>query len=83
VPPRLEATSGDVRRFLLKNSTVKGRKAKDCMTKKPKTVLVSASLKEVIDIMEKFKVTTLFVVDSNKNPVGIIHIHNIVGHYIA
>lgn len=71
-------TDGDVRRFVLAHGTTRGKTAADAMTKRPKTVSDTASLKETLEIMERHKITTLFVVDEKKCPMGIIHLHTIV-----
>jgi len=73
-------SDGDVRRFLLKNkNSIEKAKAKDAMTKNPKIIKAGATVKDALNIMEQNKITTLFVLDKNKKPVGILHMHSIVG----
>lgn len=70
-------TDGDIRRWLLKGGDPENDIAKKIMTRSPKTISTSSSLKEALTLMEKYKITTLFVLDKGK-PAGIIHIHDIV-----
>ncbi len=71
-------TDGDIRRFLVNNTEIKNVTAKTIMTANPRCVSRNASLKEALTLMEKFKITTLFVVENKNKPVGVIHIHNIL-----
>ena len=76
-------TDGDVRRFLLKQKDVNAAKARDVMTARPKSVDATCSLKQALAQMEKYKVTTLFVLDKRKAPVGFVHMHDIVTDTLA
>jgi arabinose-5-phosphate isomerase len=71
-------TDGDIRRFLLRNKGVEGARARDLMTKRPKHITESASLAEALELMERHKITHLFVVTKARRPIGILHIHDIV-----
>ncbi len=71
-------TDGDLRRHMDKNlldSTVQA-----VMTPKPKTIRTKALVPEVIAIMNKSKITSMFVCDDDQNsitrPIGIVHIHD-------
>ena len=72
-------TDGDVRRFLLSHDFESNVTVTKLMNDKPKFVSKDASLKEALVLMEKFHITSLFVLDGKERPVGIIHIHTIVG----
>ena len=73
-------TDGDVRRFVLKHGTIESKKAKEAMTENPKIVRVDANAKDALLRMEQDRITTLFVVENgNHRPVGMIHMHDIVG----
>jgi CBS domain. len=50
------------------------------MTKNPKTILKNALAVNALQKMEESKITSLFVVESEgyKNPIGVIHIHDII-----
>lgn len=71
-------SDGDIRRFLLSGNPSERSVARDAMTRNPKKIGKDQSLQEAIKIMEKYKITSLFVVDKNKKPKGIIHMHQII-----
>jgi arabinose-5-phosphate isomerase len=70
-------TDGDVRRFLTSSRFATDSPVSAMMTKKPKSIGASASLKEALALMEKHRITSLFVLDKGK-PVGVVHIHDII-----
>ncbi len=76
-------TDGDIRRFFLTQSTHKNKLAKDVMTRNPKTISSGQSLLDALNLMTKYGITSLFVLDKGKIPVGMIHIHNIVGETLS
>ncbi len=71
-------TDGDLRRLLSKRTDVSGLSVADVMTKNPKTirkgVLASVALQE----MEQFSITQLIIVDEDRKPFGIVHLHDLV-----
>ena len=71
-------TDGDLRRNMNKNFFQ--LKAKMIMTSKPKFVRKNFFVLDALNIMNKNKITCLFVVnkDADKVPVGIIHIHDCI-----
>ncbi len=71
-------TDGDIRRFLLKSKDFSQAKAKDAMTKSPKVLRHNDSLEKALEIMEKYKITTMFIVGDKKDLVGVVHIHDII-----
>jgi arabinose-5-phosphate isomerase len=71
-------SDGDIRRFLASKNFAMNAQVKIFMTKKPKTIRKVATLREVLSVMEDHKITSLFAVDKNTSPIGIIHIHDII-----
>ncbi|MBI5079613.1 KpsF/GutQ family sugar-phosphate isomerase [Candidatus Wolfebacteria bacterium] len=71
-------SDGDIRRFILTGKSLDKAEAADAMTKNPKTIGKDNSLEEALIIMEKNKITSLFVADRRKKPIGVIHIHHII-----
>ena len=69
-------TDGDLRRNINKNFL--GFSAKEVMTPKPKLINKNELMLSALKIMNKNKITCLFVVEkkSKTKPVGIIHIHD-------
>ena len=76
-------TDGDIRRSLLKYKTVTDLKVKDAMTKSPKTVKKESYAAGALHIMEKYSITALPIVDEKSQPVGIIHIHDLLKAGVA
>ncbi len=72
-------TDGDLRRYLLKNSDIKKGKIEDCMTKNPKTIEEDRLAVQAIALMEKLEITCLVIIDENKRPKGIVHLHDLLG----
>lgn len=76
-------TDGDIRRTLIMTNDIKNLKTKDVMTKNPKTILSSDFAAKAIHLMETYSITTLAIVDENKKPVGVIHIHDLLKAGVA
>jgi arabinose-5-phosphate isomerase len=53
--------------------------AANAMTKEPKTIRQEALATEALSIMERRKITSLFVVDGDGRPVGALHLHDLWG----
>lgn len=71
-------TDGDIRRNLIKYGNVANLKVTDAMTKSPKTVKASSYAAEALHIMEKYSITALPIVNKDKKPAGILHIHDLL-----
>jgi arabinose-5-phosphate isomerase len=71
-------TDGDLRRNI--NNHLIESKAKMIMTQRPKLVDQNILVIDALNIMNKNKITCLFVVDKekNKSPIGIVHIHDCI-----
>ena len=71
-------TDGDLRRNI--NKKFFERNARMVMTKKPKLINKNMLVTDALNIMNKSKITCLFVVNLGKKrtPVGIIHIHDCI-----
>jgi arabinose-5-phosphate isomerase len=48
------------------------------MTKNPKTIDADDLAAKALNLMESFSITSLVVTDQRKQPVGIIHLHDIL-----
>ncbi len=78
-------TDGDLRRAFERAPDVRLLTARELMTSNPKTVdrapltIDGAALAaEALAIMERFSITSLFIVDPARRPVGILHIHDLL-----
>ncbi len=66
-------TDGDLRRHMSTNIIKKT--TSDIMTKDPKTVVSDILCVEALRIMNTQKITSLFVVDGEDKPIGLLHVH--------
>jgi arabinose-5-phosphate isomerase len=71
-------TDGDLRRLVQKDEDFFRRKTGDVMIRDPKTIHPGAILDEALAKMERFSITALPVVNEKKQPIGIIHLHDIL-----
>jgi len=76
-------TDGDLRRFVQRGGDFNRDRAKDVMTKNPKTITADRLAMEALKLMEDYKITVLIVVDEQNRPIGIIHIHDIMRGEVA
>ena len=70
-------TDGDLRRMLMKHPNIEEVKAKDIMTKNPKTIEKNDLVVNALELMRQKSITQLPVME-NGNYVGMIHIHDII-----
>ncbi|MDW8293803.1 MAG: KpsF/GutQ family sugar-phosphate isomerase [Aquificaceae bacterium] len=71
-------TDGDLRRFANRGGRFDHSLARDVMTTRPKTAHMEELAAEALRRMEDHKITVLLVVDEERRPVGIIHMHDIL-----
>ncbi len=71
-------TDWDLRRFINRGGDLNNSLARDAMTTNPKTARMEELAAEALKRMEDHKITVLIVVDEEKRPIGIIHMHDIL-----
>jgi arabinose-5-phosphate isomerase len=71
-------TDGDLRRLLERTLDIKDLKAKDVMTKNPKTIKPTQLASLALQQMENYKITSLIVIDDRNFPIGIVHLHDLI-----
>lgn len=75
-------TDGDLRRCLERSHNPLDAKAKDVMSRNPKTVDASELAEKALFVMEQFAIQTLFVVrrasPQPKRPIGILHLQDLL-----
>jgi arabinose-5-phosphate isomerase len=71
-------TDGDLRRLHLREASVLGLRARECMTREPKLVRADDLAAKALEVMEAFAITSLVIVDAAHKPVGVIHMHDIL-----
>jgi arabinose-5-phosphate isomerase len=73
-------SDGDLRRLLEKDaSRIMGDTARDAMNPTPKTIASDAMAIEALRTMEQKKITSLFVLDEEGRPQGVLHLHDLWG----
>ena len=76
-------TDGDLRRLVEKNVEFMSKTAGQVMIASPKKVRAGELADKALNLMESFSITALPVVDKDNNPVGILHIHDILRRKIV
>jgi arabinose-5-phosphate isomerase len=72
-------TDGDLRRALERHRDIFDLKAKDLMTRDPKTITAEKLAAEAVAVMERYPITSLFVLkNGSRTPLGVIHLHDLV-----
>lgn len=71
-------TDGDVRRSLDERIDIHETQIQNIMSHRPKTIHPEMLAAEALNIMETHKITSLVVVNPDNQPVGVIHIHDIL-----
>lgn len=71
-------TDGDLRRMLQKTDDIHGIKAKDIMSRNPKTVTGDEFAINAYEMMRQNSITCLIVVDRKNQYMGIVHIHDLL-----
>ena len=69
-------TDGDLRRHMSKNLI--DLPAGEVMTRSPKTMTPDALASEALEVLNSAKITSLFIVDAEDRPIGLIHIHDLL-----
>ena len=76
-------TDGDLRRVLRKKSDHFSIVAQDIMTAEPKTMPLGTMAVAALATMEKFSITHVVITDTDKKPLVLVHIHDLIKAGIA
>jgi len=71
-------TDGDLRRLLERSMNINGLTAKDVMSKNPKVLQAEYLASFALQQMENHHITTLIIIDEKNNPIGIVHLHDLI-----
>jgi len=71
-------TDGDVRRAFDNNADVHQTVIHHVMTKNPRIIPPGTLAAEALRIMESHKITALIITNDQNNPVGVVHLHDIL-----
>jgi arabinose-5-phosphate isomerase len=70
-------SDGDLRRLLERRGDILSLPASECMTRHPKTIPADELATSALALMEKNKITSLFIVDGAGVIAGAIHLHDL------
>lgn len=76
-------TDGDIRRTLSQLKNLDNTRISDVMTTNVKTISADKLAAEALEVMERKKISTLVVTNAQRQPEGIIHLHDILNTGIA
>ncbi len=76
-------TDGDVRRALNNNLNIHTINVESVMNKQCHTITNNMLAAEALAVMENHKITSLVIVDNDKHPIGVIHIHDLINAGVA
>jgi len=71
-------TDGDLRRLMEKQQDIRHLKASQVMSRDPKTVPAGTLAVKALNVMESFSINQLIVVNEKSEPVGMVHIHDLL-----
>jgi arabinose-5-phosphate isomerase len=75
-------SDGDLRRWMERTEktgeNLLSKKAREIMTKDPKVIAKDALAAEAMAIMENSSITCLMIVDAERRPEGVIHLHDLL-----
>ena len=67
-------TDGDLRRHM--GESLLGRTVAEIMHRDPKTIAAAALAADALGLMNRFAITSLFVLDEGERPIGFLHMHD-------
>ncbi len=76
-------TDGDIRRTVIKYPDTSNLNIKEVMTVNPKRITDDAYAASALNLMEKYSITALAVVDEHNSPIGVIHVHDLLRAGVA
>jgi arabinose-5-phosphate isomerase len=71
-------TDGDLRRLHLRGGSIDELRAGEVATPEPKLVGADELAAKALEIMEAWAITSLVIVDTDRRPHGVIHLHDIL-----
>ena len=70
-------TDGDVRRAILKNLDLQNLTVTDVMTRNPRTMGPEKLAAEAVEMMERYKINQIPVVDDDGRLIGALNMHDL------
>ncbi|MBI3356632.1 MAG: KpsF/GutQ family sugar-phosphate isomerase [Nitrospirae bacterium] len=76
-------TDGDLRRFIQRGGDFTKATASELASRNPKTIAPDDLAAKAVEMMERFSITTLVVVEGDRNIRGVIHLHDLLKNGIV
>jgi arabinose-5-phosphate isomerase len=76
-------TDGDLRRFIQRGGDFTRATASELATRTPKTIGPDDLAAKAVEMMERFSITTLVVIEGDRNIRGVIHLHDLLKNGIV
>ncbi|MDF1653691.1 MAG: KpsF/GutQ family sugar-phosphate isomerase [Coxiellaceae bacterium] len=76
-------TDGDIRRTLDKQVDIHNTAIAEMMSTQPKTILLGTLAVAALEVMSRYKITSLVVVDQHNYPAGVLHMHDLLKAGVA
>jgi arabinose-5-phosphate isomerase len=71
-------TDGDLRRLHLREGGLDGLCAGDVASREPKVIAADDLAAKALEVMEAWAITSLVIVDTDRRPAGLVHLHDIL-----
>lgn len=71
-------TDGDLRRMMQDHQSYDKLRAKDIMTRSPKTASAGMMAVDALQLMKQFNITQLVISDDDKKFLGFVHLHDLL-----
>ncbi len=71
-------TDGDLRRLHLREAPIAELTAGQVATRTPKLIAAEDLAAKALEVMETFAITSLVIVDDDRRPAGVVHLHDIL-----
>ena len=71
-------TDGDLRRLVEKTDEIFSLKAGQVMSGNPKTIDGDELAAKALNLMESYSITSLIITNDKREPIGIVHLHDIL-----
>lgn len=72
-------TDGDIRHCLADKEDIFTLENVDIMTRDPRSIRKDSPVYDALNMMERYQITVLPIIDSSKKIVGVLHLHDILG----
>lgn len=76
-------TDGDLRRAFEQGLDLRYIKAGELGSNRPKSIGPDALATSALELMERFSITSLVVLDEEARLVGVVHLHDLLRHGLA